>query len=619
MIDWLADPLLDWYRKTPAIPTLPPVNNSLESQFWAALDADPAFEVVILPPTGSLYQLTSPNLEDYLTELAPDVVVLANLGVELFDRWGLSTEERLALFDWLETGHGLISTGGTFFDMRIKSSPEQEVLIGAKGHLNRLYAEEWNLTRTLEEIRASVGAASGLGFLQVLQEIREWVGEKLYEAGATNPYLKAAAPIVWSMPLMLPNAIPFSGKFGVSDATDPLLTGIAGDFSVNLHCPMKTKDGLYCSAQGMRNTTSMGWQLNYPELLAKKMVQASATILTEINTYVTDLVNQTLGIIDNNIPTILDPVFPDVVPINSSFLNELIANISATLTEGLDNLLAARMDLPSEITIPISFTIGSYTVDEALTIPIPIEIQQLLKPARIVAESDDGRAAVLRYEAGNHRAVHFTFDPALGGSMSQQLMRNSLQWASGSPPTPPATTLVGDLGIPTALVSSVEAALPAGVSLKDNTTKVQQPGQTYSYEYQLNATPGAVVVYTADGVASVSISKDGATLTSSSQTSGEAQATLISTSATGTYQVNISLTGTAGLMGATAIAIYEGAPEAPPSSSEPPSESSTPSSIPPAVESSSTSAATNPVLIALGAFLVVTIVSRRKKKNNGPK
>ncbi|MFX0117463.1 MAG: hypothetical protein ACFFB3_23150, partial [Candidatus Hodarchaeota archaeon] len=461
-----------------------------------------------------------------------------------------------------------------------------------------------------EEIRARIGAASGLGFLQVLQEIREWVGEKLYEAGATNPYLKAAASIVWSLPLMLPNAIPFSGKFGVTSTTDPLLTGIAGNFSVSLHCPLKTADGLYCSAQGLLNTTSMGWQLNYPELLAKKMVQASATILTEINTFVTDLVNDTLGIIDNNIPTILDPVFPDVVPINSSFLNEVIANISNTLSEGLDNLLAARMNLPGEVTIPISFTIGSYTVDETLTILLPIEIQQLIKPARIVAESDDGRAAILRYEAGNHRAVHFTFDPALGGLTSQQLMRNSLQWASGLPPTPPATTLVGDLGVPTALISNVEGALSAELSLKDNVTKLQQPGQTYSYNYQIAAPSGAFVIYTTDGIATVSITKDGETLTSSSQTHGSAQATIVSTAAVGTYNVNITMTEAAGLLGAVAIAIYEGSTT--PSDTTP--ETSPTTSIPPDEETTTTSAASVPTIFLLGTLMLSIPLLRWRRK-----
>ena len=216
----------------------------------------------------------------------------------------------------------------------------------------------------------------------------------------------------------------------------------------------------------------------------------------------------------------------------------------------------ARLNTPTKIEIPISFTIGSETVSHTLIVPIPVELQSLLKPAAIIAISSDKLAAVLRYEVGSHRAVTFTFNPALGGSTSQTLVKNAINWAS-NPLTPISTITIGNLNLSANLVTVSRNNVTSGNTLALTKNEVVNYGEEEAFEFQLNNSEGSIIIYWRDGISSISISKDGTEVESYSFQDGSHFANVANVHEAGIWKVKIT-TYQEGLLNPVAFEIYQG-------------------------------------------------------------
>jgi len=469
----------------------PVLDNSRELIFWTAINSSPDFNVVIKPPrildyeasVSSILQggglVTQTGIQQYIQQIRPDVIVLDDLYLDMFGVWGFNETERLAIFDYIEQGHGLILTGGSLFDMRANNT-----YIGPYGHINRLYLEE---NPSLEQLRnnykSSLAAPCGLGLLPLYEEAREWIANQIRSVPNYGP---ALSYIVRSLPLM-PTRIPFSKSFTAENTNDPLLQGISESFSVNL-------ESKGCFADG----TSVGWQLEYPFLMASKAITTLQTVISSIISTLNATTSQATINSTHCIQQQVSNYNPQPLDLTTQQFNDIMNNVTATMSEMLENLYEMRLNTPSEFTIPINFTIGPISINEEISIPIPVELQEIVKPATIVAESTDGLAAILRYEAGNHRAVYFSFKPSLeteADGPCKQIMKNALRWASQSPELP-ETVVIANLGVPKTLVNQARALLnlPAEITLVQAISDTIHENKTYSYSLNLDASH-AVVVY----------------------------------------------------------------------------------------------------------------------------
>ncbi|MCK4821957.1 hypothetical protein KA005_39700, partial [bacterium] len=284
VVDWLEDPWIDKFREdldpiTPGVQNplyFHPVNDSIETNFWNTINGDVNYEINRIPPTKTLLQWTDSHFINELETYQPDVIVLANHNFDLWDRFGLNQNERLALYDYLEEGHGLILLGGSVFDMRYKTSSGSEgTFIGSYGHIDRLrLAESPDPIQLRNNYRSSLASMVGLGLMPLYEEVRETVGVVL----DSNPNTKDYAPIVWSLPLC-PVGVPFNGSFVAEELNDPILSGLGEDFTVDLTHPLKDP------SLGKYNTTMVGWQLQYPFYMASTAINATKPYVNQLKNY----------------------------------------------------------------------------------------------------------------------------------------------------------------------------------------------------------------------------------------------------------------------------------------------------------------------------------------------
>jgi len=513
------------------------MDNSREISFWTAVNSSPDFNVVIKPPRILDYEasfhsilsggdlVTKTGIQQYIEEIQPDVIVLDDVYLDMFGVWGFNSTERLAIFNYIEQGHGLILTGGSLFDMRANNT-----LIGPYGNINRLYLEQSpNLEELRNNYRSSLAAACGLGLLPIYEEAREWIAnyvQEIPEVGTALSY------IVRSVPLM-PTAIPFNSQFTVENTDDPLLQGISGDFSINL-------DSKDCYANG----TTVGWQLEYPEIMAINAINTLNTVIGSIVSTLNSTASQALTNTTNCIKNyVSNYVAPELVLSTEQF-NDIMNNVTDSMTQMLMNLYETRLSFPNQFTVPIKFNIGPISIDTNITIPIPVEIQEVVKPATIVAESSDGLAAVLRYEAGNHRAVYFSFKPSLEIGASgpcKQLMENALRWASQAPVLP-ETVVIANLRIPKTLIDQARTLLNLSTSVgsKYNTSDTIHEGETYSYILNLDASD-CVVVYWYGLQAQVNASLGDSQITATKISNGSWHAAIITVHEDGAWNITIRM------------------------------------------------------------------------------
>lgn len=225
----------------------------------------------------------------------------------------------------------------------------------------------------------------------------------------------------------------------------------------------------------------------------------------------------------------------------------------------LMSLYEARLKMPTEITVPINFSVGDFTINKNITIQIPVEIQQIVKPATIVAESADGLAAILRYEAGNHRAVYFTFKPSLEPSSGpcELLMKNAIKWTS-EPPSPVSMTIVSNMGVPTQLINTVRQrlGLPSTAIGKWNGSDVINEKRVYEYTLELDKAD-SVIVYWYGDPAKVTLSLGTTTYTATNITVANAHGASIGyVSMEGTWTLKIKLKDDDPLLTPIAFEVY---------------------------------------------------------------
>jgi len=465
----------------------PFMDNSIEKAFWSRIDADPNIDVFIEPPAivdvaASIlagHPAITKSMVNYLQEIKPDAIVLDDLCLDMFDIWGLNKTERLAVFDYIEQGHGLITTYGSLFDMRVNTT-----YVGPYGHVNRLYLEQNQSFQDLKDnYRSSLAAASGLGLLPLYEEAQEQIANSIVDMG--QPEL---AFVLRSVPL-LPMGVPFNGTFAAQNASDPLLEGLGNSFKLSLE-----------SKDVHANGTLVGWQLQYPFLMASRAINRTKELKDQVKPIIKDILYQTVLSVSSNISSVINYDFPSLA-VTDAQLNAIMDSTTETMIKFLTGIYESRLKTPTEMTVPLRFTIGDIMIDKNITIPIPVEIQEIVKPATIVAESADGLAAILRYEVGNHKTVYFTFKPSLEPSSgsAEQLMKNAMKWAS-QPPTPISMTVVSNMGIPTQLVSIIRQrlGLPDIAIGNWNGSDVINEKKMYQFTLELDKADSVVVYWYGD-------------------------------------------------------------------------------------------------------------------------
>ena len=236
VLDWLNDPVLEALRSQDYLGLCPSfLVNTREKEFWARLNNSGQVKVFARSP--------SHPIQDSLREIEPDVVVLANICLDLEDRWGLGRDERIDLIQYLERGHGLVVTKGSLFDMRaeLMDSQSSDLWIGPYGHVNRLHTDLPGWEKWRREYDSSIAAMCGLGLLPIYEEAREKVAKYVWEVGCADPEplskaaLMALATLIHNAPL-LPTGVPFNGdmEWGPGSGGHPILDGLGEAFSLDL-------------------------------------------------------------------------------------------------------------------------------------------------------------------------------------------------------------------------------------------------------------------------------------------------------------------------------------------------------------------------------------------------
>ncbi|MBS7633126.1 hypothetical protein KEJ15_05860 [Candidatus Bathyarchaeota archaeon] len=329
----------------------------------------------------------------------------------------------------------------------------------------------------------------------------------------------------------MPMGVPFNHTFAAQNDSDPLLDGLGGSFKLSLD----SKD-VYA------NGTLVGWQLEYPFLMASRTINRTKELMEQVKPVIKDILYQTVLSISSNISSVINYDFPSL-SVTDMQLNAIVDNTTETMIKFLTGLYESRLKTPTEIIVPIHVSIGDIIVDENITIPIPVEIQEIVKPATIVAESADGLAAILRYEVGNHKAVYFTFKPSLEPSSgpAEQLMKNTIKWAS-QPPTPVSMTVVSNMGIPTQLLSTIQQqlGLPDIAIGKWNGSDVINEKKMYQFTLELEKADS--VVYWYGDPAKVTLSSGTTTYTATNVTVADVRGAFIGyVSMKGTWTLSIKL------------------------------------------------------------------------------
>jgi len=561
LLDWLTDQGVVGARSIedlmPDIPlshyeyeTAPMLKDDVEREFWAEINSGEQFNIITRP---LVYQEptidgVSYNIEHYLEKFGPAIIILSDNFLNAEGRWNFDKEQRLALINHLEDGNALMATGGSLNDLRLKS-PEGSMEIGQWDHTSRLYLDNVeSIQEVLENYRASLTAAMGLGLFPLYQEAREWIAmalEKMYEASVdplTKPLLFAAATVAYSVPL-LPDNVPFDAEFSTMESERDITNGLGNEFELNLlNRYTKGKEGDLGNLKGDTELTSMGWQLQYPFLMAHNILNG-----TSEGDFLSDEVHESLK---ENLSTssesfnqLFDHPFTQYDFENQTFLGEsslttedlrtITENITESLLQFLEDMYEARTDIPSQIELDINFTIGNHTIDETIVIPIPVPLQKLFRPAEIATRSEDGRAAILKYEIDgqryefdsdiswdplsnftdfdqirdnvlefdpieeipvSYRTAYFTFNPALGDGNSMILVENTLEWLEDVP-EPKPYELIGSMDVPEYLVERTRENYPIKHGdIVDNRSILLKKDETHTMDITVEET-GSLQVY----------------------------------------------------------------------------------------------------------------------------
>ena len=423
---------------------------SRNNTFWIELREEyPELSVVRASP--------SDNLSEAIEAFSPEVVVLSD---NILGLWELDGNDNYdALEEFTDGGGGIVITHGSFSDLGI---PVADTLLGPAHHLG-LYKDGGRYKAELD----GLATLAGLGLLPLYEKIKVEVAAAVEAAGQEKG--KIPASFIRNAPFILPY-VRFDGRMVALDASHPLLDGIGlegGGFDLFIRCPQCRDKGqayieeheaecAYC--EGRENTpyTTLGWQLEYPELLAceaLRTMQGTGELLVELADQHANLTG----------------VSPDssTERIRAQASNGI--EVTCTLLEAM---LGARSDLP-DITVPvpeIALMVPADGDEDTLerrvvypggnvTVTLPQEVAErillLLKPASVVALSSDRRAAVLAYEGVHHRAAYLTFKPeSTVDDTNLRLVRNAVAWAA-VPPAPPPTIL--DLAVSLAAKEGYES------------------------------------------------------------------------------------------------------------------------------------------------------------------
>jgi len=415
------------------------------------------------------------TLQDAINVTHANVIVLSDTNLKIWELNNLKQYKALKTF-LNGTGPyrgGLVLTHGSVNDVGIAISNK---LIGST-HYTGLYKDNGSYKVDFND---SLAFEIGIGLIPILEKIKLITGSLAYSVvyyamctatghqSTSKSIAYTVSSVINNTPLLLPY-VPFNGTIKILNESSTILNGITtnGEFTLNITSPLPNDNRSI-------PYTVIGWQLEYPELIAlealnltEKIINYTANNTSNFSYYYFISLKQFKSTIRYilNITHQNANVLNKILPFNFSLFNEenrtnmykLVINSIEFAKKVLYSIYQARLELPN-ITVYIppfkvyypnvtgnnnwtleNVTLGNTTFKFTLPREIAEVVCKFLKPPEIVAVSKDYRAAILQYEGIYHRAVWFTFKPESTSNYTNlKLMYNAIRYASVIP-TPPQT------------------------------------------------------------------------------------------------------------------------------------------------------------------------------------
>lgn len=397
---------------------------STVTRFWLDLNAQYEDISIVRGYPGD-------DLSEAIATFSPKVIILSD---NILQTWELDENENFdAIKEFTSKGGGLVLTHGTMSDIGI---PQKDELICPSHHLG-LYSEDSKYKAEID----GLATLTGLGLMPIYEKVKTLIADAVEKSGKQG---KVAASFIRNTPLMIPYAT-FNGSMEVLEDGHPLLDGLESQkLELAIDCPVCTnkdddyirvhyEECLYCNRSKNTPYTTVGWQLEYPELVACYVLRKSS----EAGDGVVALVGGYSNITSTDVNASMDP---------RTFVKngiELSCKVLEGIYEARSSLPTITVDIP-EITL---FTPEEETVYEggSVSVVLPEEVAEkigrVLKPAKIVAISEDKKAAILGYEGTYHRSSYFTFKPeSTSNEQNLRLIFNAISWTS-TPPVPPPSIM----------------------------------------------------------------------------------------------------------------------------------------------------------------------------------
>ena len=293
---------------------------------------------------------------------------------------------------------GLIVTHGTLSDWIIWTSPEGRIAVGARGNVGESIGD-LNLVN-----ERTVAALLGMPHLAFPEAIRDEVAQLL---ASLPPPDNVPGLLLGSVPLQVP-FVPFDGEIQPTEQGrgHPILEGLGDDFTVST-------PGLH-QTLGLESVTQVGWQLAFPQVLARQAWEASRKA--------SSTAHQMAGAVT----TLVDQVVAETVATsNISSTREALEWALQALHTALTSACLGLTSLATTVDMP-----GIGKLETLL--PLLDNLLSLIR-VQVLATSPDLLAGIVAHDkdfvSDGYRSVYMSFEPeASMETTSETLLVNAVEW-----------------------------------------------------------------------------------------------------------------------------------------------------------------------------------------------
>jgi len=335
---------------------------------------------------------------------APDVIWLSNLytGTSFvdYDLQDLTFTNRNRtrtvlemMIDFMKRHHtGLIVTQGTLTDWIVYTGINESIKIGCRGHLG------YNLTDVNVVNETTLAALLGMPQLTLWECIRDKVADIL----CSNSDTVSRGLTLKSIPLQISH-VPLNTSlvktaYGIENE---ILEGLPDRFAIYIPEAME---------KGYNAYTHIGWQFAFSKLVALKAFNE----LRKYRSEVVEIFNGMFTVFGGN-----------------------VSHLEEAIDWGLESLYLGVINASSrEHVLNMSFKLTGLNKTVHLTLPINFSKLFDYIPARILALSEDGLAAIIAYDKcwvnNGYRSLYFSFEiEACTGEYCDRIMTNAVEWVTG--------------------------------------------------------------------------------------------------------------------------------------------------------------------------------------------